>query len=307
MRILRASSGANRRTYKLWHNSEVPPVLTGAKNRRLFTQRIAKRSDALLLRRTMSWHYAVGGLQKGPVTDDEFNQLVSSGTVRDDTLVWKEGWAEWRAYGTVSGGATSAVDADTAVCAVSGRRRPKSEMLEFEGRWVSTEHKDEFFQRLREGVSLPQDVVYATFWPRFAAKFIDGIILGVASMLVSVVMSVGLVGVAAGAGQDSGAAMAAMLLVQVLIQLASLAIGIGYVLYFTRKFDATPGKMALGLRLLRADGSKLSKGRIIGRYFAEWISSLILLIGYLMVAFDKEERRALHDRIADTRVIVKRR
>lgn len=249
----------------------------------------------------MSWHYAVGGQQKGPVSDSEFAQLLNAGTVKADTLVWKEGWADWRAYGSVAGSGTGASDADTAVCAVSGRRRPKSEMLEFEGRWVSIEHKAEFFQRLREGVSLPRDVVYAGFWRRVGAKIIDSIIIGAVNFLVGMVLGAVLVGVAA--GSDSSAAVGMALLVQVFIQLFGIALGLGYCIYFTRKNDATPGKKAMGLRLLRADGSKLSKGRITGRYFSEWISSLMLLIGYLMVAFDKEQRRALHDRICDTRVI----
>jgi uncharacterized RDD family membrane protein YckC len=250
----------------------------------------------------MSWHYAVGGQQKGPVSDDEFNQLVNAGTVKAETLVWKEGWPEWRAYGSgVTADGSAAPDGDTAVCALSGRRRPKSEMLEFEGRWVSIEHKEEFFQRLREGVALPSDVVYAGFWRRFCAKFIDSIIVGAVNFVVGMVLGAVLAG--AITGSDSGAAVAVGVLIQVFIQVLGIALGLAYCIYFTRKNDATPGKKAMGLRLLRADGSKLSKGRITGRYFSEWISSLTLLIGYLMVAFDKEQRRALHDRICDTRVI----
>jgi uncharacterized RDD family membrane protein YckC len=60
--------------------------------------------------------------------------------------------------------------------------------------------------------------------------------------------------------------------------------------------------MALGLKVVRADGTALTTGRIIGRHFAEWLSSLILAIGYIMAAFD-DQKRALHDRICDTRVI----
>ena len=50
-------------------------------------------------------------------------------------------------------------DADTAICAMSGRRWPKKDMFEFEGRWVSVGHKDEFFQRLREGLGQPPQPV----------------------------------------------------------------------------------------------------------------------------------------------------
>ena len=270
------------------------------------TQSIAKRFVGPLFDPTMSWHYAVGGQQNGPVSDDEFNRLVSVGTVQPDTLVWKEGWADWRAYRTMlsSGAVTvpeAGADADTAVCAVSGRRFPKRDMLEFEGRWVSAEHKEEFFQRLREGVSLPHEVVYASFGRRFAAKLIDGLIVGVVNIVV--VMLIGAAFGAAMVGSHHGDTGALAILLQVFIQLWGIGLALAYALYFIRKNDATPGKKALGLRLLRADGSKLSKGRIVGRYFAEWLSSLTLLIGYLMAAFDKEQRRALHDRVCDTRVI----
>jgi uncharacterized RDD family membrane protein YckC len=41
-----------------------------------------------------------------------------------------------------------------------------------------------------------------------------------------------------------------------------------------------------------------------GRFSAEILSGLIFYIGYIMVAFDSE-KRALHDRICNTRVIYK--
>jgi uncharacterized RDD family membrane protein YckC len=72
--------------------------------------------------------------------------------------------------------------------------------------------------------------------------------------------------------------------------------------FFVRKYDATPGKMALGLKILRSGGEKLTIGRIIGRYFATILSALPLLLGYIVAAFD-DEKRTFHDRIVDTRVI----
>jgi uncharacterized RDD family membrane protein YckC len=250
----------------------------------------------------MSWHYAIGGQQTGPVSDEVFSQLVKAGTIGAETLVWREGWSDWRAYGTVNADTSGAptTDPDTAVCAVSGLRLPKSEMFEYEGRWVGVEHKEEFFQRLREGVNLPQDVVYGGFWRRFLAKVLDTIILLVVNMIVGAVIGGVIGGITAASGRP---VTAVALLIQISAQLAGIAMTLAYAIYFTRKFDATPGKKALGLRLLRADGSKLSKRRIVGRYFAEWISSAIMCVGYLMVAFDKEQHRALHDRICDTRVI----
>ena len=101
-----------------------------------------------------------------------------------------------------------------------------------------------------------------------------------------------------GAKQDSPAAMAAAG-GTMLLQVAVAAV---YVIWFVGKFGATPGKMALGLKVVRAGGSPVSIGLAFGRYFAKMLSGFILLIGYIMAAFDVQ-KRALHDMICNTRVI----
>ena len=68
------------------------------------------------------------------------------------------------------------------------------------------------------------------------------------------------------------------------------------------RHGATPGKMAWGLKVIRADGGTVSYGRAFGRFWAQLLSGLLLGIGFIMVAFD-DEKRALHDHICDTRVI----
>ena len=79
---------------------------------------------------------------------------------------------------------------------------------------------------------------------------------------------------------------------------------IGYEVFFIGKFGATPGKMALKIKVINADGSKVGYLKAVGRYFAKLLSAIILGIGYFMAAFD-DEKRALHDRICNTRVILK--
>jgi uncharacterized RDD family membrane protein YckC len=64
----------------------------------------------------------------------------------------------------------------------------------------------------------------------------------------------------------------------------------------------TIGKKALGLRLVRTDGSKVGPGRALARYLAYFVSAITLGIGYLMVAF-RQDKRGLHDLICDTVVI----
>jgi uncharacterized RDD family membrane protein YckC len=74
---------------------------------------------------------------------------------------------------------------------------------------------------------------------------------------------------------------------------------------FLRYRGATLGKLALGLRVVRSDGESLGWGVSIGRYFMNIVSAIILAIGYIMAGFDPE-KRALHDRVCDTRVIYTR-
>ncbi|MBB3992432.1 uncharacterized membrane protein YhaH (DUF805 family) [Sulfitobacter undariae] len=45
------------------------------------------------------WYYAVEGASHGPVSQSEFDNLVATGTIRSDTLVWQEGMEDWLPYG----------------------------------------------------------------------------------------------------------------------------------------------------------------------------------------------------------------
>jgi hypothetical protein len=44
----------------------------------------------------MTWHYAAGGRQLGPVDDAELERLLATGVVTADTLVWRAGMADWQ-------------------------------------------------------------------------------------------------------------------------------------------------------------------------------------------------------------------
>lgn len=45
------------------------------------------------------WYYAVEGNSVGPVSQSEFDALVATGTIRNETLVWQEGMEDWLPYG----------------------------------------------------------------------------------------------------------------------------------------------------------------------------------------------------------------
>jgi uncharacterized RDD family membrane protein YckC len=70
-------------------------------------------------------------------------------------------------------------------------------------------------------------------------------------------------------------------------------------------FQATLGKMALGLKVTDLNGYPISFAQATGRYFAKFISALILCIGFMMAGWTAR-KQALHDLMAGTLVVKKR-
>jgi len=62
--------------------------------------------------------------------------------------------------------------------------------------------------------------------------------------------------------------------------------------------------MACKIRVVTADGGRVSYARSFGRYFAKLLSGFTCMIGYIIAFFD-DQKRTLHDRICDTRVVLK--
>jgi uncharacterized RDD family membrane protein YckC len=260
----------------------------------------------------MPWYYAEGALQNGPVTDEEFRGLVENGKVRGETLVWREGMANWQPYASV---ATPAVGeavipappalvaaaplaAHEVVCQHCGKVVAKENAIQYGTAWVCADCKPVFVQKLREGASVPlEQARYAGFWIRVGAKLIDGLILGVVLVAPFLIYMFRL---AAGGAPDPQQ----QIIAQVVFQLAYWIVLVGFNTFFIGKFAATPGKMACGLRVIMSDGNRVSYGRACGRAFADILSGLICNIGYIIAAFD-DQKRALHDHMCDTRVVRK--
>jgi uncharacterized RDD family membrane protein YckC len=68
------------------------------------------------------------------------------------------------------------------------------------------------------------------------------------------------------------------------------------------RWHATPGKRALGLLVVSAEGKPLNTGHALQRFLASSLSWLTLNLGHAMVALPPKHL-ALHDRISDTRVL----
>ncbi len=261
----------------------------------------------------MNWYYVNAGQQTGPVDEAQLDALRSSGQIEAETLVWREGMANWQPYrearpsgapgapaaGIALGGGAMPTAAGTpeAVCAECGRIFPIDNTIQYGNVRVCAGCKPIFMQKLAEGAKIGGGLAYASVLTRFGAVFLDGIILLVVNMLVGLVAGLTFV-------QAAGAQPSDRIGVQIILFFINMTIAVGYETLMIGKYGATLGKMAAKVRVVTAEGGKVSYARALGRYFSKFLSAMICAIGYIMAAFD-EEKRALHDRICNTRVITR--
>jgi len=248
----------------------------------------------------MSLYYANGDRQVGPINKSQLQALIKAKTVTAQTLVWQPGMSDWEELGRFvkrrHPSETKPADqpAKRAACAECGEMVAEEDMIRYKELRVCAACKPTLVQKIKEGVTVAGALDYAGFWRRLGALMLDGFIMWVVNMILYVPM----IFVAAGSGEDPTVAVT----FQLVIMFLQILLAAAYATWFVGKYGATPGKMAFKMKIVTSDGDKVTYGRALGRHFATMISGMTMLIGYLMAAFD-EQKRTLHDRICDTRVV----
>lgn len=196
----------------------------------------------------------------------------------------------------------------TLYCAECGKPSTADELARFGNLLICPACKNNYAQKLREGAAQPAAAAYAGFWIRVLGYLVDIIILGVVAGVLQVTVIGSMIRIPPriqpGAPPDP-AVFAPLLGMLGLVYLIQIAIAACYEGFFVAKLGATPGKLVIGVKVVRPDGSAVSLGRAFGRYFAKILSSMILFIGFIMIGFDSQ-KRGLHDMICDTRVVKSR-
>jgi uncharacterized RDD family membrane protein YckC len=89
------------------------------------------------------------------------------------------------------------------------------------------------------------------------------------------------------------------------LNVSAVLIALFVIAYFTfcwALVGFTPGKAAVGLKVVRTNGKKLSFGRSLLRFIAYWISAIPLFLGFFWILWDSK-RQGWHDKIAGTQVV----
>lgn len=139
-------------------------------------------------------------------------------------------------------------------------------------------------------------VSYAGFWKRFAAYIIDGIVINIAMTIIGYAMGIGYINRVGEVGAGRSAAYSVI---------DAVVFWLYFALMESSSLQGTLGKMALGIAVTGLDGRRISFGRATARHWSKILSTMILLIGWLMAGFT-QRKQALHDMIAGTLVINKR-
>lgn len=124
---------------------------------------------------------------------------------------------------------------------------------------------------------------YAGFWKRFIAGFIDTILLGVATGMVSVFTY--------GVG----------------VSLGIIAQWLYFSLMESSSYQATIGKLAMSIVVTDMDGRRITFWKATGRFFTKFLLSLLLLpyiVSCIAIAFTRK-KQAFHDMIAGCLVLKK--
>ena len=146
---------------------------------------------------------------------------------------------------------------------------------------------------------------YAGFWRRVAASFIDTVlVLLVILPLLAGSIFTGVALMRRGLSENPAAAFLEHALRYLLWMTLAFGRWIYCAAFESSRRQATPGKAALGIRVTRLDGSRVSFARASGRYWGQFLSIASLGIGYLMAGFT-QRKQTLHDMLARCVVIRK--
>ncbi|MGD8398103.1 MAG: RDD family protein [Anaerolineae bacterium] len=139
----------------------------------------------------------------------------------------------------------------------------------------------------------------AGFVTRLVAFFIDQIILATVVAILTAI--VGIVFQSFRLGQLLGTGDLTLQLALIPLGSASILLNFAYYVGFWLLAGQTPGKAALGVAVVRADGSRLRAGAAIARWLGYWLSGIFFL-GYLWILADNR-RQGWHDKLARTLVV----
>ena len=151
--------------------------------------------------------------------------------------------------------------------------------------------KTEQLMDVRSGVDRTR-LAYGGFWQRFGAYIID--------YIIQVIPIYAIFGVAMLLSGFTGSGEPTLWFF--LAYIPALLIPICYEALMLQARSQTVGKMALRLKVVRPDGSRITAGQAWGRAVMRLVLGCLIIADYIPYFFT-DEKTTLHDMVAGTRVV----
>lgn len=212
---------------------------------------------------------------------------------------------------------------DLVRCDITGNMVSPDEVVTIQGYTVCAEGKAQLMEKLRSGELLPGELERPTALRRFACLIVDGLIFGIINLIAGAAMGFSAVGV------ETDSQFQAFALRFWLMMVVLTFLFIAYQTYFHAKWGQTLGKMAGKIKVVSDEGQPISMQTAFIRsllYHGPGLLSLIpvflftdaaptwdmvvgvlasgyFIVSVIMALVDRAQQRAIHDRLASTRVV----
>jgi uncharacterized RDD family membrane protein YckC len=203
-------------------------------------------------------------------------------------------------------------------CDITGQMVPEDEIVEIQGYRVCAAGKQELLDRLQSGERMPGELERPTVLRRFGCAFVDGLLLALLGMVVNIAIGIPAI--------NTEGYTQRMVDRVVFAGVIGTLMGMSYFTLFHGLRGQTLGKMAGKCKVVRPDGSDIGVSRAFVRWlcfvgpqvvspFTPYFGSIeavqtfglvaggYSIINILFLLLDRDQNRALHDRLAGTRVI----
>ena len=180
-------------------------------------------------------------------------------------------------------------------CTRCGRPYCSSCVIRLRGFVYCAGCKGEQVRDIQSG-SVTGELELATLGRRFGAMWIDSAIFTIVVMILAVVLGVAL------AATSRGPVKAEEGPLNLIIVITTFVVAFVYEGVLLQGRGQTLGKMAVGIKVVGADGAEISPGQAWVRPLIRNLFNYFAIVDYLPAAFTKQ-RTCIHDLIAKTRVV----
>ena len=132
---------------------------------------------------------------------------------------------------------------------------------------------------------------FAGFWIRFGAFIVDYVVTYVVTFAIGFAYGSYLA--------RNGAVLLTEEDVLFLTAISYLIIILYHTFFISSEYQATPGKILLGIKVVDYDGQRVSVAKAFGRTLSYFLSGIIIGIGFFMIGFT-DKKQGLHDYLAGT-------